>query len=69
MQANLKATAVKHMANEAAVALAAYHVKNPGMRMPQAVRVKGILAFATTVPSTANVTLDLEDFLALTQLP
>lgn len=69
MQTQLKSTVVKKMANEAVTALEANQARNPGSRMAQLVRVRSILSFVSIVASTANVTVDLEDYLALTQLP
>ena len=65
MQLNLKAVKVIKMAEEALIALEPHRTK----RLAQLIRVQNMHAFASEVSVTANILLDMDDYIALTQLP
>ena len=65
MQLNLKASKVTAMASEALIALEPHRTK----RLAQIIRVQNMFAFASEVSPTANILLDMDDYVALTQLP
>jgi len=69
MKAQIEAKTVLRMANKAAKALEEFRTKNPGGRMAQYVKVKGMIAFLKIVDRDGLVELTQDDYLALTQLP